>query len=92
MNKELLKILSDLGYPILVAILFGVGFFWTFKFILSETISSIKRIHNIVFHIESKIKTLTNNIAVLDILVSAALNVKLGFLNLTTKLEKNDDR
>lgn len=91
MEKELLKILSDLGFPILVSIIFGFGVFIAFKFILMDVIDAVKKIHNIIFMLESKMKSISNDIAVLDILISTALNVKPDFVKLTTKLEKNNN-
>lgn len=92
MEKDIiLKIISELGFPILVALIFGIGIFLAFKFILLDMIDSIKRMHNITHLIEQKIKRISHDIAVLDILVSSALNVKPDFLHLIHKLDKNND-
>lgn len=90
MEKEILiKLLSDVGYPILLAVLLGLFVFIAFKFILLDVLDTIKRIHNIIYLVESKVKGISNDIAVLDVLVSTALDVKPDFLKLTNKLDEN---
>lgn len=90
MEKEILiKLLSDVGYPILLAVLLGVFVFIAFKFILLDVLDTINRIRNIIFLIESKVKGISSDIAVLDVLVSTALDVKPDFSKFANKLDEN---
>jgi hypothetical protein len=43
-----IKILSELGFPILIALISGIGIFLSFKFIMFDVLDTIKRmIHQI---------------------------------------------
>lgn len=91
MEKELIiKLLSDLGFPMTITMVSVYIVFLTLKFILARVLSLTNKIFLLIQEIDDKVKDAENDISMLDILITSALGVKIDLTQYVNKLNKNN--
>ena len=73
---DILKLISDVGFPIAGAIASGLFVFTTLAFILKGVTKSVKGLKGIIMGLDNRVQTMNNDLLKLDILVSHALKIK----------------
>ncbi len=92
MQEEfLLKMLSDLGFPITITLVSVYAAFLCLKLILSDILITVKKIKEVIISIDNKVKDIENDISISDILITSALGVKLDLTQFTNKISKHTD-
>lgn len=91
MEKEIiLKLLSDLGFPVMITMASVYIVFLTLKFILADVLLLIRKILVLIQEIDDKIKDTENDVSMLDILITSALGIKIDLTQYINKLNKNN--
>lgn len=92
MEKEILvQALSELGFPVLTAIVLLYALFLVLKLILSDVVVMIKKILDLIQTIKSELRLIEHDVAVLDILVTSALGVKIDLSKFVNKINQKDE-
>lgn len=90
MQEEiLLKLLSELGFPIMITLVSVYIAFISLKLILADVLILIKKIRELIQSIDTKVKNIENDISILDILITSAMGVKIDLTQFTNKITKN---
>lgn len=76
MSTEFLQHVIDLGFPIAGSISAGYFVFLTLKFILAGVTSSINSMGNIIKSLDTRIDTMNNQLARIDVKVSHSLGLE----------------
>jgi hypothetical protein len=82
-KNTLLDLIDKVGFPILSSLFIGYCLFIAIKIILNDTKETLKKIHNIIFNIDSKLNSISMDVQILDILISDYTNLP------QDKLKKN---
>ena len=89
MEKEILvRLMSELGFPILITIVSIYLFFLTLKYILNEVKTLIDKIVDVIKQIDKKIEYSEIIISELDYVTSSALGVKNDLTDIITLTNK----
>lgn len=91
-EKELvLKLLTDLGFPVFITLISVYIVFLTLKFILSDVVIIINKIMVLIGQLKTELKSIESDIAILDILITGALGVKIDLTKFTNKINHKDE-
>lgn len=74
---DFLGIVADVGFPIAAALAGGFFVFLTLRFILDGVLSSIKTQRGFVQGLDSRVKTMNNEVVRIDAKISKAFDLKL---------------
>ena len=74
---DFLGIVADVGFPIAAALAGGFFVFLTLRFILDGVLSSIKTQRGFVQGLDSRFKTMNNEVVRIDAKISKAFDLKL---------------
>ena len=89
---ELLKFVTDLGFPIAAAIICGYFVFLTLRFILDDVSSAIKGLSGIIGALNNRVKTMNHDVIRIDTLISNALGIKPDIDRIARSDGKEDTR
>lgn len=74
---DFLSIVADVGFPIASSLAGGFFVFLTLRFILDGVLSSIKTQRGFVQGLDSRVKTMNNEVVRIDTKISKAFDLKL---------------
>ena len=70
------EILVEFGLPVASATVMGVFIYIILKYILDSVIGQVNSIHGIIMGLDNRIKTMNNDMIILDLLISHALKLR----------------
>ena len=71
-----LTLVSEVGFPIAIALIAGFFIFLTIKYILESVISQVNGIHGIVQALDNRVKTMNHDIIRLDATMCSVLGIR----------------
>lgn len=74
---DFLQVVADVGFPIASSLAGGFFVFLTLRFILDGVLSSIKTQRGFVQGLDSRVKTMNNEVIRIDTKISKAFDLKL---------------
>ena len=69
------SLIADVGAPIAGALIMGFFIFLTLKYILESVTGQVSGMHGIIMALETRVKTMNNDLIRIDTLISHALKV-----------------
>lgn len=73
---EIIKLISEVGFPIAATLVSGYFIYLTIKFILAGVLSSINDIATKIAALDIRVKNIDNDVVRVDLLVSTALGLR----------------
>ena len=73
---EILKFITDVGFPIAASMVSGYLVFLTLKFILAGVTSTVKGMAAVIVTLDNRVKAMNDDIVRIDTIVSTALGLK----------------
>lgn len=89
---DVLRFISDVGFPIAAAMASGYLVFLTIKFILDGVTNSVMTLSGIVKSLNNRVQTMNNDLVKIDALMSYALGVRPNVDRIAAKDGKEDAR
>jgi len=89
---DVLRFISDVGFPIAAAMASGYLVFLTIKFILDGVTGSVMTLSGIVKSLNNRVQTMNNDLVKIDALMSYALGVRPNVDRIAAKDGKEDAR
>ena len=89
---EIFKLVAEVGFPIMAALVGGYFVFLTMKFILGGVKGSIKGLTGIIKALDNRVKTMNHDVIRIDMLMSSVLGVKPDLDRIARADGKNDAR
>ena len=89
---DVLRFISDVGFPIAAAMASGYLVFLTIKFILDGVTNSVMTLSGIVKSLNNRVQTMNNDLVKIDALMSYALGVRPNLDRIAAKDGKEDAR
>lgn len=89
---DVLKLVSDVGFPIAAAAASGYLVFLTIKFILDGVTGSVVMQAGIVKSLDNRVQTMNNDLVKIDALMSYALGVRPNVDRIAANEGKEDAR
>ena len=71
-----LTLVSEVGFPIAIALIAGFFIFLTIKYILESVIGQVNGIHGIVQALDNRVKTMNHDIIRLDATMCSVLGIR----------------
>ena len=71
-----LTLVSEVGFPIAIALIAGFFIFLTIKYILESVIGQVNGIHGIVQALDNRVKTMNHDIVRLDATMCSVLGIR----------------
>ena len=71
-----LTLVSEVGFPIAIALIAGFFIFLTIKYILESVIGQVNGIHGIVQALDNRVKTMNHDIIRLDATMCSELGIR----------------
>jgi len=90
--SDVLKFVTDVGFPISAAMASGYLVFLTIKFILDGVTGSVVTLSGIVKSLNNRVQTMNNDLVKIDALMSYALGVRPNVDRIAAKDGKEDAR
>ena len=69
-------ILVEFGLPVAAAVIMGFFIFLILRYILESVIGQVKGMHGIIMSLDNRGKNMNNDMIILDIQISDALNLR----------------
>ena len=85
-----LTLVSEVGFPIAIALIAGFFIFLTIKYILESVISQVNGIHGIVQALDNRVKTMNHDIIRLDATMCSVLGIRPD-LNRSARADGKED-
>jgi len=89
---DIFKLIAEVGFPIVAALVGGYFVFLTMKFILGGVMGSIKGLTGIITALDNRVRTMNHDVIRIDMLMSSALGVKPDLDRIARADGKNDAR
>ena len=89
---DFLQIVSEVGFPIAVAVAGGYFVFLSVKFILNGVTDNVKSLKNIIGALDNRVQTMNNDLVKIDALMSYALKISPNVERLAANEGKEDAR
>ena len=89
---DIFKLIAEVGFPIVAALVGGYFVFLTMKFILGGVMGSIKGPTGIITALDNRVRTMNHDVIRIDMLMSSALGVKPDLDRIARADGKNDAR
>ena len=90
--ESILKLISEVGFPIAASLASGYFIFLTMRFILDGVMSSVSRMNGIISALDNRVKTMNHDVVRIDTIVSNALGLKPDVDRIARADGKNDAR
>lgn len=90
--NTIFKLIGDIGFPIVAALLGGVFVYFVINYILESVLKAIKGMQGIILGLDNRVKTMNHDVIRLDAVVSSALGLKPDLERIARADGKNDAR
>jgi hypothetical protein len=89
MDLDIVKLISEVGFPITAAIASGYFVFLTLKFILAGVTSSVNGLSQITASLDQRIDTMTDELQRVDAQISYALGLSPDYIRIARSEPKD---
>lgn len=89
---NILKLISEVGFPIAASIASGYFIFLTMRFILDGVMGSVSRMNGIISALDNRVKTMNHDVVRIDTQMSSAFGVSPDLNRIARSDGKEDTR
>ena len=89
---DIFALISEVGFPIVAAMVGGYFVFLTMKFILDGVMDSVNSMKGIIMALDNRIKTMNHDVIRIDTLMSSVLGVRPDVARIARAQGKDDAR
>ena len=90
--NEVFSLISEVGFPVAIALIAGFFIFLTIKYILESVIGQVNGIHGIVQALDNRVKTMNHDIVRLDATMCSVLGIRPDLNRIARANGKEDAR
>lgn len=90
--QDVLTLISDVGFPIALAIISGFFIFLTIRYILESVLSQVQGIEGIVTALDNRVKTMNHDVIRVDNTICSVLGIAPDLDRIARADGKNDAR
>ena len=90
--QDVLTLISDVGFPIALAIISGFFIFLTIRYILESVLSQVQGIEGIVTALDNRVKTMNHDVIRVDNTICSVLGIAADLDRIARADGKNDAR
>ena len=90
--QDVLTLISDVGFPIALAIISGFFIFLTIKYILESVLNQVAGIEGIVTALDNRVKTMNHDVIRVDNTICSVLGIAPDLDRIARADGKNDAR
>jgi hypothetical protein len=93
MNYDVIfKLIGDVGFPIVAAMLGGVFVYFAINYILESVVKALKGMQGIIMGLDNRVRTMNHDVIRVDAVVSSALGLRPDLDRIARADGKNDAR
>ena len=85
-------LIAEVGFPIAMSLIGGFFIFLTIKYILQSVIGEVNAIHNIVFNLDNRVKTMNHDMVRIDCTMCTVLGIRPDLDRISRANGKEDAR
>ena len=74
--NDVFTLIAEVGFPIAMSLIGGFFIFLTIKYILQSVIGEVNAIHNIVFNLDNRVKTMNHDMVRIDCTMCTVLGIR----------------
>ena len=89
---ESFVLITEVGFPIAIALIAGFFIFLTIKYILESVVGQVESIHAIVASLDNRIKTMNHDMVRMDCTMCAVLGIRPDLERISRADGKEDAR
>ena len=90
--QDVLTLISDVGFPIALAIISGFFIFLTIRYILESVLSQVQGIEGILTALDNRVKTMNHDVIRVDNTICSVLGIAPDLDRIARADGKNDAR
>jgi len=90
--NEVFTLIAEVGFPIAMSLIGGFFIFLTIKYILQSVIGEVDAIHNIVFNLDNRVKTMNHDMVRMDCTMCTVLGIRPDLDRISRANGKEDAR
>jgi|TARA_B100001094_G_C18182402_1_gene801706 hypothetical protein len=90
--NDVFTLIAEVGFPIAMSLIGGFFIFLTIKYILQSVIGEVNAIHNIVFNLDNRVKTMNHDMVRIDCTMCTVLGIRPDLDRISRANGKEDAR
>jgi len=90
--NDVFTLIAEVGFPIAMSLIGGLFIFLTIKYILQSVIGEVNAIHNIVFNLDNRVKTMNHDMVRIDCTMCTVLGIRPDLDRISRANGKEDAR
>ena len=90
--NDVFTLIAEVGFPIAMSLIGGFFIFLTIKYILQSVIGEVNAIHNIVFNLDNRVKTMNHDMVRIDCTMCTVLGIRPDLDSISRANGKEDAR
>jgi len=90
--NDVFTLIAEVGFPIAMSLIGGFFIFLTIKYILQSVIGEVNAIHNIVFNLDNRVKTMNHDMVRIDGTMYTVLGIRPDLDRISRANGKEDAR
>jgi len=90
--NDIFTLIAEVGFPIAMSLIGGFFTFLTIKYILQSVIGEVNAIHNIVFNLDNRVKTMNHDMVRIDCTMCTVLGIRPDLDRISRANGKEDAR
>ena len=90
--NDVFTLIAEVGFPIAMSLIGGFFIFLTIKYILQSVIGEVNAIHNIVFNLDKRVKTMNHDMVRIDCTMCTVLGIRPDLDRISRANGKEDAR
>ena len=90
--NDIFTLITEVGFPIAMSLIGGFFIFLTIKYILQSVIGEVNAIHNIVFNLDNRVKTMNHDMVRIDCTMCTVLGIRPDLDRISRANGKEDAR
>ena len=90
--NDVFTLIAEVGFPIAMSLIGGFFIFLTIKYILQSVIGEVNAIHNIVFNLDNRVKTMNHDMVRIDCAMCTVLVIRPDLDRISRANGKEDAR
>ena len=90
--NDVFTLRAEVGFPIAMSLIGGFFIFLTIKYILQSVIGEVNAIHNIVFNLDNRVKTMNHDMVRIDCTMCTVLGIRPDLDRISRANGKEDAR
>ena len=85
-------LIAEVGFPIVMSLIGGFFIFLTIKYIMQSVVGEVDAIHNIVFNLDNRVKTMNHDMVRMDCTMCTVLGIRPDLDRISRANGKEDAR